>query len=206
MAAQDYAGPVRWLIVDDGEIRQPVTFCRDDWSLEVLRPSPRWKPGQNTQARNLAAGLSVIGADERVVVIEDDDHYAPGWLSAVDLWLDTHDLVGEGMARYYNVPHRKARQLTNKGHASLCSTAVKGVAVGAFRRAVQTRADFIDMVLWRDFRGSKAVHVGTHYVTGTKGLPGRGGIGMGHQKLFGNPDQSGNMLREWIGTDAALYL
>lgn len=207
MAAQDYAGPVRWVIVDDGEDAQPVTFQRAGWELEVVRPVPFWRPGRNTQARNLAAGLARIGADERVVVIEDDDHYAPGWLSAVNRWLESHDLVGEGMARYYNVPHRKARQLNNRGHASLCSTAVKGEAIAAFRRVVETRADFIDMVLWRSFRGSKAVHVGTHYVTGTKGLPGRGGIGMGHKANFtGTPDPDGQILRDWIGDDAGLYL
>src|SRR5690606_8566975 len=57
MARQDYAGPVRWVIVDDGPEPQPVTFQRDGWVLEVVRPEPYWQPGQNTQARNLAAGL-----------------------------------------------------------------------------------------------------------------------------------------------------
>lgn len=51
--AQDYKGPVRWVIVDDGKEAQPVTFQRDDWTLEVIRPTPFWRQGQNTQARNL---------------------------------------------------------------------------------------------------------------------------------------------------------
>lgn len=53
MMAQDYSGPVRWVIVDDGKEAQPVTFERDGWTLEVIRPAPYWRQGQNTQARNL---------------------------------------------------------------------------------------------------------------------------------------------------------
>lgn len=204
MAVQDYAGPVRWVVVDDGPEPQPVRFQRAGWTLDVVRPTPYWRPGENTQARNLAAGLAVIRSDERVVVIEDDDHYSPQWLSVVSGWMEHGDLVGEGLARYYNVPRRIARQLGNQQHASLCSTAMKGGALEAFRRAVETRAQYIDIELWRAFPGR--VHCGTHHVTGIKGLPGRGGIGIGHDKRFaGVRDPDGRILRDWIGVDAELY-
>ena len=42
MAAQDYAGPVTWIIVDDGPEPQPVTFERAGWRLVVIRPAPLW--------------------------------------------------------------------------------------------------------------------------------------------------------------------
>ena len=67
MARQTYAGTVRWVIVDDGPDEQPITFEREGWVLEVLRPTPRWRLGNNTQARNLSEGLAVIGADALVV-------------------------------------------------------------------------------------------------------------------------------------------
>ena len=200
MAAQDYAGAVRWVIVDDGPEPQPVTFERDGWTLEVVRPEPYWQPGQNTQARNLAAGLEVIGPDEWVQTLEDDDYYPPGWLSAVAHWLDTHDLVGESYARYFNVATGLGYTHRNNQYASLCATAFKGAALAAFRRIVERKPTFIDLGLWREFGGSKKLRR-ANMTVGIKGLPGRGGIGVGHRRDFGGPAS----LREWIGEDAAAY-
>lgn len=204
MDAQDFDGPVHWIVVDDGQVRQPVTFCRDGWSLEIVRPPHRWKPGLNTQAANLAAGLDCIAADARVVVIEDDDAYSPGYLSDVSAWLDRADLVGEGWARYYHVGRRVWRDCGNDKHASLCSTAVKGPALIALREAVERNDKFIDISLWRGFGGSKALHR-TRHVIGIKGLPGRGGIGAGH-RMQGRRDPHGHLLRQWLGEMAESYL
>ena len=204
MAAQDYTGRVHWVIVDDGPEPQPVTLARDGWTVEVIRPTPAWEPGQNTQARNLLAGLEVIGEDARVVLIEDDDHYAPDWLTHIDAQLDHAELVGEGMARYYNVALRVGRQLNNLQHASLCSTAVRGRAIDTLRQVCQLGAQFIDIELWR--RHPSRHVFGGHRVTGIKGLPGRGGIGMGHKPEFnGTADPDGRLLRKWIGDDAMHY-
>lgn len=203
MAAQDYDGPVRWLIVDDGPEAQPVAFQREGWTLQVIRPAPAWKPGQNTQARNLLAGLAYCCSTDRVVVIEDDDWYAPDWLTHIAAQLEKAELVGECRARYYNLPRRIGRQLNNAGHASLCSTAVRGRAVDALRKACQGAPKFIDLQLWKRMPG----HLfGGHRVVGMKGLPGRGGIGMGHSEAFsGVDDRDGALLWEWVGKDAELY-
>jgi len=48
MRRQSYAGPVKWIIVDDGEVAQPITFKRSNWLVVVTRPEPFWKSGQNT--------------------------------------------------------------------------------------------------------------------------------------------------------------
>ncbi|KRD71446.1 glycosyltransferase family A protein [Lysobacter sp. Root96] len=204
MAAQDYAGPVRWLVVDDGPEAQPIAFERAGWTVEVIRPVPIWQPGQNTQARNLLAGLAVIDDDSRLAVIEDDDWYSPDWLSHVDQQLDLAELVGERRARYYNVEFRRGRQLSNTEHASLCSSAMRGRAIAAFRAACLVRPKFIDLELWRRhpfrflFDGGRVV--------GIKGLPGRAGIGMGHRDDFtGQADRDGALLSLWVGEDAELY-
>lgn len=201
MLAQTYAYPVRWVIVDDGEIPQTITFRRENWTIELICPSPAWQPGQNTQARNLIDGLEHVRADERLIIIEDDDYYAPGYLADVDKWLDRADLVGESMARYFNVATGVGKQLTNTAHCSLCSTAMKGPAIEAFRRAVAKNKKFIDIELWRSFRGKKYISK-TRHVVGIKGLPGRGGIGCGH-RITGKP--TAGLLRQWIGDDAAIY-
>lgn len=205
MARQDYAGPVRWIIVDDGPEPQPVTFRRDGWQLVLVRPSPHWAPGQNTQARNLLKGLAAVGPEERLVIIEDDDWYAQDWLTTVATELQHAELVGEHRARYYNVEQRRGRQLANTGHASLCSTAMRGSALRDFADACRSQPKFIDLELWRRPRDRRLF--GGHRVVGIKGLPGRGGIGMGHDPDFkGEADPCGSLLRDWIGEDAEVYL
>ena len=103
MHRQTYQGAVRWIIVDDGEIAQPIAFKRDGWTLEVVRPEPFWQEGQNTQSRNLIAALEQVNDQDRIVFIEDDDWYSPHWLSIVDEKLNEADLVGERFAFYYNI-------------------------------------------------------------------------------------------------------
>lgn len=205
MMRQDYAGPVHWIIVDDGETPQPVTFFRPAWDLTILRPEPFWQLGQNTQARNLLAGMRRTNPQSRLVIIEDDDAYAPDYLTWMDAQLGRADLVGESHARYYNTATRKCRQLNNANHASLCSTAMKGPALQAFERELKPGVQFIDLNLWRNFRGSKLLQRGNR-VVGIKGMPGRGGIGMGHKQDFrGEFDRSGEILRKWVGVNADLY-
>lgn len=203
MAAQTYAGPVRWVVVDDGEDPQPITFSRPGWTVEVARPEPFWQSGQNTQARNLIAGLNRIGSDERVAIIEDDDWYSARWLETISNALHRAEVAGESHARYYNIAQRKGRRLSNATHASLCSTAVRGRGLDRLRTACGKNRQFIDLELWR---GGGHLFRGNH-VVGIKGLPGRGGIGMGHRDGFiGSRDPEMSMLRDWIGEGVSLYV
>jgi hypothetical protein len=205
MAAQTYAGPVRWVIVDDGEQQQSITFQRDGWTLEVVRPEPFWRPGQNTQARNLLAGLQSINRSAKLLIIEDDDHYASDWLEVCDQYLARASLVGETKAKYYNVKHRVGRQLNNTQHASLCATAMRDGAIEVFRKLCTPERKFIDIELWRGVR-DRLLFNGSR-VVGIKGMPGRGGIGMGHKADFnGTPDHNSSILRQWIGQHAEWYL
>jgi hypothetical protein len=205
MERQTYQGEVHWIIVDDGEIQQPIDFGRPGWVVSIIMPTPKWKQGDNTQARNLAEGLRMVGDKDRLVIIEDDDSYHPNWLATVDYWLDTADLVGEKMARYYNVRTKKYRQLRNDMHASLCCTAMKGEAIKTFAKELKPNVQFIDLNLWKRFNGSRALY-DSKMVVGIKGTPGRGGIGMGHKNDFqGSIDLDGSILRQWTGTNADLY-
>lgn len=198
MTAQDYTGAVRWVVVDDGPTPQPLAFVRDHWSLDVIRPLPAWRPGQNTQARNLSAGLAAIAADERVVIIEDDDWYAPDWLTHVVARLDGAELVGESCARYYHVRAGRQRQLHNDQHASLCATALQGRAIHALREVCAARPTYLDIELWR--RPLQRRLFDGHRVVGIKGLPGRPGIGNGHAPTFGELDGAGRpVLKDWVG-------
>lgn len=204
MQRQTYSKPVRWIIVDDGETPQEILFSRVGWSLEVLRPEPFWQPGDNTQSRNLLAALELVKNDDRLVFIEDDDWYSPRWLEIVDQKLNQFDVVGERLAFYYNIKYKKYQQLRNGSHASLCSTAIKGRAITLLKQICAVKPKFIDLALWRLPMPRRLFT--SREVIGMKGLPGREGIGMGHQPQHHfRPDFSGEVLRKMIGSDADLY-
>lgn len=204
MARQTYRGAVRWIVVDDGPEPLSVPDMPENIAVEVVRPEPFWREGQNTQARNLLAGLAVVRDGIPLVIFEDDDWYADDWLDHCAEQLKRAELVGECRARYYNVATNRGRQLRNERHASLCSTAMRGKAIQTFRKACQRRPKFIDLELWRTHRSRFLF--GGHRVVGIKGLPGRGGIGMGHSKDFaGQSDTDHALLREWVGDDAEVY-
>lgn len=178
MAAQDYDRPVRWVIVDDGPEPMPTPTIYG-WEVLHVRPFPLWKPGDNTQSRNMLFGLQF--ATERVAIVEDDDAYADWWLAKCDEWLNSHDLVGESNSIYVH-KNGNEKLCNNRKHASLCSTAVKGAGVDALRQACINGPKFIDMALWKSFTGPKALYPPSpRGVTGIKGWPGRPGIGAGHR-------------------------
>lgn len=204
MMRQDFAHPIHWVVVDDGHDPQPITALREGWTISVVRRRPFWREGQNTQAQNLLAGLSIVSPTDKIAIIEDDDWYATDWLSVVFAELESAELVGECEARYYNIATRKGRQLLNKTHASLCSTALRGRAIESLKTACARSPKFIDLELWRAHKDRRVFR--GHRVVGVKGLPGRAGIGMGHSGHFhGNHDPNGELLKSWIGEDADLY-
>lgn len=199
---QTYEGPVEWHVVDDGIVPIEVNFSRKGYTLHVHRLEPM---AGNSQARNLLYLIDQIDKRYPVVCFEDDDRYAADWLSICATHLERASLVGETRARYYNVAAQVGRQLNNTGHASLCATAMTGDHIERFRHICRTKVKYIDIDLWRGSRDS-LLFTG-HRVVGIKGMPGRGGIGMGHEKRFsGQRDPSGALLREWIGADADWYL
>lgn len=197
--AQTYQGPAKWIVVDDCD---PETFIPSTrFETEVIRPDWRWKPGDNTQAACLLAGLDVIPEDAIVFVLEDDDAYLPDYIRTMLVALGSADLVGESSARYYNVATRRHKLMKTPRHSSLASTAVRGT--GALRWACARRPKFIDIDLWRNFKGRQAL-LDTANVIGIKGLPGRQGIGVGHRTTFGTPDTTG-VLEQWAGDYSKNY-
>lgn len=177
MKAQTYTKPVRWIIVDDGPEAMETPEI-DGWEIIHIRPEPLWKPGQttNTQARNLKEGLKHI-TNAPLVIVEDDDQYAPWWLEQCREWLKHDDLVGEAPSLYRHL-NGKEKWMGNKAHASLCATAMKGPAIEQFKKALGYYRG-IDSTLWRICKGKIYPHNGG--VIGIKGYPGRPGIGMGHK-------------------------
>jgi hypothetical protein len=196
MAAQDWPEPVRWIVATDGG---------DDYEFpegaEVRYR--RFDPTVNSLAANLLLGLESLGPDDRVLLVEDDDYYAPGYLSAYAERLGWYELLGAPNSRYYNVAARRWRRLDNNRHASLAQTGVTGPAIDTLRSVCRSRLGrldkpFLDLDLWRSFQGRKTLDPalsGLHI--GIKGLPGTPGYGIGHRDTFGMPDEHGDVARAW---------
>jgi hypothetical protein len=202
ISAQTYTGPLTWVIVDDCEPASPIPEVRDGIRVKVLRPSWRWKPGQNTQAKAMLAGVAGVPSGATLFILEDDDIYMPRYMETM---LATRaDLVGEKDSRYYNVASGRWRVLPSRKHASMAATVCRGDALHALKVLLSSgQKRMLDVMLWKTFAGSKAFLPAAN-VIGIKGLPGRPGIGVGHRRNFGVTD-NGTKLREWAGNYADNY-
>ena len=204
IARQTYRGAIRWVVVDDGDAPSEIKIRRKNLEIEVIRPKPLWKPGDNTQGRNLLAALDLVSCDDTIVFWEDDDWYSPKWLSEIERQSKKAELVGESLAIYYNVRTRRVARLGNEEHASLRCSAIRGEALSTFREVLQTPYKYYDMRLWKRHQ-DKAVF-NARLTVGMKGLPGRPGIALGHDGRKGEFDKQGHVLRSLIGEDADWYL
>lgn len=210
MYNQDYTGLVHWIIVNDYDDVIPDFKIKEGWKVSIIRPTPKWSPGDNTQSRNLLEGLKLVEPDDYLFIIEDDDYYSPSYISTYVNHLDEYDLVGEKFARYYNVAHTCYKECPNSEHASLCSTAMKGGAIELFKEVCEENHTFIDMILWDRQEEAKKNLFRTGLVVGIKGLPGRPGIGSGHKMKFNRnsirKDFDYNKLKKWVGKDYVHYV
>ena len=210
MRRQTFKGPVYWIIVDDGKKRSDVSFSKRGWKVKTIRAKPYWQPGQNTQARNLLAGLDEAERHAkrsrtrlRLTVWEDDDWYSPEWLAKIDQELEKAELVGEGLAHYYNVTSRRHNPLRNYKHSSLRCSAMRDGAIESFREVLGTFSMYYDFKMWKLHENKHVFH--SDLTIGIKGMPGRPGLAVGHDPTKGMRDPAMSKLREWIGADADWY-
>lgn len=200
---QTYRGPLEWVVVDDGSKTNP-TKCTMD---QIYVPGPKeWRPGINTQRLNLDAAIPHIRG-EYVYIIEDDDLVKPEYISTYLDFLKYADLVGEGAAIYYNIAVQGYKEMRNYTHASLCQTAFTKKYIPMFDRAVSSGELLIDIRLWSNAIINRHKYIMFHgplLCVGMKGLPGRGGIGFGHnsQSEF-EKDFQFTKLKELLGPDDA---
>lgn len=204
IVTQNYRDEMHWVVVDDCEPETKMPE-RLPWHIrvELVRPQWRWQPGVNTQAACLMVGLAHVPEDARLLIIEDDDVYLPQHVANMAGALEHYELVGEQVAKYYNIATQRQRSIPSARHASLASTGVRGGALSALRAIVGggSTTKGIDFKLWQSYKGRKRL-LDTQNVIGIKGLPGRAGIGVGHRATFGTPDNA-DVLGSWIGKHRA---
>jgi len=196
MKNQIYDGEVLWIIIDDAI---PVTTdsvtedFRGKWIIKKIYPTPKWT-GQNTQSRNIKAGIDLMKSSfdlkniEAIFIIEDDDYYKPVYLDRMMLWKRDYMVWGETNTIYYNVVHRKFLFCNNKAHASLFQTAFTVNALPRFEANLKHK--FIDAGFWTG-APNKNLFFDNYLSVGIKGMPGRGGIGSGHTWLSSMQSDTG---------------
>lgn len=189
--------PDVWFVTDDGV---------DPSSHWALRLPPWDKPG-TSQHRNMLALLDLAEQSncDAFVIMEDDDWYGPRYLNRCAALLESHELIGEIPARYYNVKTRHWRIFPNNHHASLCQTAFRRSMIQPMREVVAS-GQWIDMTFWPRYLSRGFLWEGKN-VVGIKSMPGRGGVSNAHRETasWGHEDPRLEKLREWIGADADLY-
>jgi hypothetical protein len=202
--AQNYAGPLTWIIVDDCDPQTRIPKTRTLFHVEHVRPDWRWRPGMNTQVASMNAGLKLVPDNATLFVLEDDDIYLPGYIQTMLDAIDNAELVGEIDSQYYNVATGKCRVLKGKYHASLAATVCRGKALASLKILCESSIQrMLDVTLWKTFKGKKQL-LSDNHVIGIKGLPGRAGIGVGHRNNFGSVDID-DTLKLWAGQYAENY-
>ena len=200
--------PRQWIVVDDGqEVTQPTSsfitnFVRRNRGTERMHTLPF----------NILAALPLI-VTPIVIMVEDDEWYAPEYLEKMYSLLSQKDVYVAGQANslYYRLPTREHRYCGNTHHASLCVTGFRTEALQSMMDActecIAEAVPFVDMKLWGKFPGGKLTH--DHLHVGMKGLPGRPGTTMGWRKdvtgMGWTPDPKLEALYSFIGPDIEFY-
>jgi len=202
-ALERFEGEVQWIVADDGKTPVTCTLGQE----HVRRPHAGDK--KSSFLGNLHAALEKVRY-EKVLFIEDDDWYSADYLTKMSRWLDDAEICGEGRARYYHLPTRRYRLCPNGDHASLCQTGLRGELIPwMLKHIAQHKSTFIDVHLWKSGarERKRTLQPQTTLSVGMKGLPGTGGIGVGHRLgRRSRCDSDGAVLRSWIlEEDVAAY-
>ena len=216
MKRQNYLGEVVWIIVDDG--RESTTEAvqpdfKKNWTIVKSFPVPKWKPGQNTQSRNLQEGikeLEKIKGIEYVFIIEDDDWYSECYLLEMVKQMIGYQLTAQVNTIYINVKDFTIRFNHNSKHGSLFQVGFSIDILNVFKRVVSRAVRFIDIQLFKESVRKNLFHSQQRLSIGIKGQPGRPGIGNGHKMI--HPErikltvEETNQLALFVGQDYLKYL
>ena len=192
--------PDQWIVVDDGKV--PLQFTE---SFEYLRRDPRIDDPEFTLSLNLQKSIPDIKGD-KILIMEDDEYYAPQYIEEMSHRLDDHEVVGINNGRYYHLPSGGYIQRRWMAQASLAQTGFRRSFLTDFVKCIDGDT-YIDTRIWRKAKGHLFDDENNKLYLGMKGLPGRMGIGYGHRDFsrFHQDSPDHKVLRQWC-TDADIYL
>lgn len=192
-----------WLVVDD----YPTIRTRLTKAQVRIKAPKEWTPEINTQRYNMDALLERI-TGEYIFIIEDDEYYAPNYIEEMLKLLDFADVVGLANSKYYHLKVPGFKYMGNFEHASLCQTAITKKALPFLYRAVHSGRYYFDIELWKLAKQEKLKTLllsNTNLSIGIKGMPGRAGLGSGHERVGYRADDEYKIFKEWLGKDWEFY-
>jgi hypothetical protein len=201
----------QWIVVDDGRV--PCAWILKPRNLlDYVTRAPRVGDEPTLNANLREAIQRVKGT--RVVIIEDDEYYAPDYIAQMNIRLNNFEVVGLCRTRYYHIPSGGYFVHSNLRHASLAETAFRQDFLATF--ATFLTADvrpFLDTRLWGAIIHERSrAHLFTDseihpLYLGIKGLSGRAGIGVGHSAdRYRQFDTTRGVLKRWVPRDFSIYL
>jgi len=211
--------PVQWIVVDDGltpetqEVLQLNNGYLSAFHFKYIRRDPNIEKetGKNSPrslAANLLTAIPYVKGDF-IFVIEDDDWYSPLYLHDGVTKLEENHIAGSIWQCYYNLEQLTFKVMKNKG-SSLCSTCFRMDLLPLFKKVCITCYDAnfkgIDYSFWLVAKQSGVNYfideAHNYLCVGMKSLPGRKGIGIGHEGRRFYPDPTAKKLREWVGEES----
>lgn len=215
--------PDQWIIVNDGNDRPTeediAWFNRNIPGSVMVRREPGGSDPLITLNLNLKAALPYITGD-KILIIEDDEYYAPGYVAEMARRLDSHEVVGICRSKYYHLPTGGYETYGNVRHASLAETGFRASFLPTFESLLQTKDGprWLDDLMWTHIKATEGkpgkvnsllfVDDKTPLYVGIKGLPGRNGIGSGHKTTMYHVHDGADraQLRAWVPGDYQVYL
>ena len=203
----------QWIVVDDGKIpMKPYAL------MNYIRREPQADDPQCTLILNLMTALPLIKGN-KIMIIEDDEYYAPKYVAEMATRLNQHEVVGIGNTKYYHLFSRRHYRHGNIDNASLAQTVFRDSFLLEFKEILNTNIGVarIDKRIWEKTRGDDRKFIfidddNDSLYVGIKGLPGRPGI-IGHDpksspyhRRHSRTDISHKVLAQWIPEDYGIYV
>jgi hypothetical protein len=194
-----------------------------------VRREPQKNDPRHTLICNLKVAFPLVKGDV-VLFLEDDEYYSPNYAAVMERKLEDNEVVGVGRSKYYHISTRGYMRHNNLGHASLAQTAFRSSFLPQIINLLNGDS-WLDIRIWSKLNGPLAPVCDAtdhnemerktikgqglvfddgedHCLSiGIKGMPGRAGIGIGHNdKIYHQTDSSKAILKQWIGdVDAGYY-
>ena len=198
--------PDQWIVVDDGKVpmKPPV-------GVTYIRREPCATDPPHTLNINLKTAIPYIKGS-KILIIEDDEYYAPQYVGRMAQALDKGEVAGIAMSKYYHLPTNGWARHANTIHASLAQTGFRSSFIPTLSNLVsQQLLHYLDICLWKIAMGNGVGYLfkddPLSLYAGIKGLPGRLGIGIGHQaEMYSKRiDTQHKILREWTNESYKVY-
>jgi hypothetical protein len=143
--------PDQWIVVDDG--KEPLKNIE---GFEYIRREPTESDYTHTLCLNLEKALAAVKYD-KIIIMEDDDWYAPTYIEYMSKLLDKADLVGFGNLIFYYPETHKYMEKRMAKQPAFAQTAFKKTVIPVVQEICRSASKeyelcgkgLVDVFLWK---------------------------------------------------------